>query len=184
MSEYQIEWDDTILREVVKNTKFLMPGWLIYLGSDNEGSGAPTLHIVSYTPNSYKPEEMIGVNHSFLVPMADYNQRNWEAWVRARYEDVWSHEINEMLLFDGVRKFAPHHGNQENPYITWHIGDVEDTDVPAGKSKEEHHRSRHENFQRLKTFAATRRSSVLEGRSDEFQQGLERAIDMINDPRE
>lgn len=131
----EINWNPTILKEVVDRVQYLMPGWQIYLGRDNEGDAAPALHIISWTPNSYHPEKMIGVNHSFLIPLASYNARTWKVWVFECYMKVWRHELGEMLLFDGVREFAPHHGNGEDPYITWHIGDVADTRVRAGEEK-------------------------------------------------
>lgn len=132
-----INWKPDDLQRIVDGTRFLMPGWRIWLGDDNETGEAPTLHIASYTINSYHPEEMIGVNHSFLVPLATYNDRTWKAWIRECYEKVWRHEIGEMLLFDGVREFAPHHGNGEDPYMVWHNGDTVDTQVRAGEDKPE-----------------------------------------------
>lgn len=124
-----------VLAEVVKCTKYLMPGWQIYLGTDNEEGKHPCLHIVSCTPDSYHPERMMRVNHSFLVPPATYNARTWKAWIFECVMKVWRHEVGEMLLFDGVREFAPHHGNGEDPYMTWHIGDLRDTQVRAGEDK-------------------------------------------------
>lgn len=125
------------LKALVKKTNFVWPGWLIYLGVDNEGSGAAVLHIVSHTPNSYKPEENISVNHSFLVPLADYNERTWKAWIFECFLKVWRHETGEMLEFNGVKEFAPHHADGEDPYITWHVGDLDDTRVRAGESKDQ-----------------------------------------------
>lgn len=135
MMDEMSNWEPPGLSEIVKSVKYLMPGWMIYLGRDNEGGGWLTLHIVSHTPNSYDPSKTIRVNHSFLVPMATYNSRTWKAWIRDCYAKVWDHEIGEMLLFDGVREFAPHHGNGEDPYRVWHVGDVADTQVPAGSDK-------------------------------------------------
>ena len=125
----------TGLEEIVKSCRIVWPGWQLYLGHDNEGTGYPVLHFVSHTPDSYKPDQMIRVNHSFLVPMASYNERVWKAWIMERFCDVWRHEAGEMLLFNGVREFAPHHGNGEDPYITWHVGDLADTRVKAGDDK-------------------------------------------------
>lgn len=131
-----VEWDDAPLRDVVSSTRFLWPGWMQYLASDNEGSGAPTFHIVSCTPNSYKLDETIRVNHSFLVPIATYNARTWRAWIHECYLKVMAHEVGEMLLFNGVREYGPHHGNGEDPYRVWHVGDLEDTRVKAGETKD------------------------------------------------
>lgn len=135
-----LEWEPPGLREIVLSASF-MPGWAIYLGRDNEGGGWLTLHILSYTLNSYPEQaedlgsEMISVNHSFLVPMATYNERTWKAWIRDCYSKVWDHEIGEFLQFDGVREFAPHHGNGEDPYRVWHVGDLADTQVKSGEFK-------------------------------------------------
>jgi hypothetical protein len=128
------DWEPPGLREIVDSILY-MPGWDVYLGRDNEGGGWLVLHIISCTPNSYNPEETIQVNHSFLVPMATYNARTWKAWIRDCYSKVWDHEIGEFLLFGGVREFAPHHGNGEDPYRVWHVGDLEDTHVSAGEDK-------------------------------------------------
>lgn len=133
--------DDTLLllERIVKSVNYKMPGWMIYLGGDNEGNDWLTLHIVSFTPDSYQDgNEMVRVNHSFLVPPATYNERTWKAWILERYMDVWRHETGELLEFDGIKEFAPHHGNHENPYITWHIGDREDTRVRSGETKEQY----------------------------------------------
>lgn len=134
MSENKDEWEPPGLRAIVDAVTY-MPGWMIYLGRDNEGDGWLCLHIVSSTPDSYQPGRNIRVNHSFLVPMATYNERTWKAWIRDCYEKVWLHETGEFLKFDGVREFAPHHGNGEDPYLVWHVGDVADTQVRAGDDK-------------------------------------------------
>jgi hypothetical protein len=123
------------LEDIVKSASIVFPGWLIYLGRDNDGGGWPVLHFVSNTPDSYNPDEWIRVNHSFLVPMATYNERTWQSWIFERYCDVWRHEAGESLMFNGVRMFAPHHANGENPYITWYVGDYADTRVKAGDDK-------------------------------------------------
>lgn len=130
-----IEWDSGVLARVVSNTRFIWPGWMIYLYVDNEGSGAPCLHIVSQTVDSYKTVDIIKVNHSFLVPLATYNERTWLAWVHECYLKVMAHEVGEALLYKGVREYGPHHGNGEDPYRVWHVGDLEDTKVSAGEDK-------------------------------------------------
>lgn len=123
------------LKEIVNETKIVWPGWEVFLGRDNEDTGYPVLHIVSDTWDSYDTTKRMRVNHSFLVPMASYNARVWEAWIMERLCDVFRHEAGEILLIDGVRKFAPHHGNGEDPYITWYVGDLADTRVKAGNPK-------------------------------------------------
>lgn len=124
------------LRPIVEATKYIMPGWRVFLGGDNEDPDIPALHVISYTIDAYHPERMSSVNHSFLVPLGSYNARNWKIWIRDCIAKVWEHEINEMLLFNGVREFAPHHGNGEDPYRTWLVGDLADTQVRAGETKD------------------------------------------------
>lgn len=129
-------WEPPGLRRIVGGIEF-MPGWDIQLRRDfGEETSPLVLFIWSLTPNSYHPERDIKVRHSFLVPMATYNERTWKAWIRECYEKVWRHEIGEFLKFDGVREFAPHHGNGEDPYMVWHVGDLADTQVAAGNFKE------------------------------------------------
>jgi hypothetical protein len=127
-------WEPPGLRDLVASIRYI-PGWDVYLAKDNEGGGWLCLHIVSSTPDSYEPTQTIRVNHSFLVPMASYNERTWKAWILDRYVDVWRHETGEFLTFAGIREFAPHHGNGEDPYRTWHVGDLADTQVRAGDTR-------------------------------------------------
>lgn len=132
------QWEPPELRRIVDSIEY-MPGWLAYLGRANEGGGqepqALTLHIVSETPDSYQTSRTMRVNHSFLVPLATYNERTWKAWLFDRFVDVWRHETGEFLKFSGTREFAPHHGNGEDPYRTWHVGDLADTRVRAGEAR-------------------------------------------------
>jgi hypothetical protein len=125
------------LREIVKSVTY-MPGWLVYLDDDNDRRGFLTLHIVSSIPDSYDHDKKMRVNHSFLVPPTTWNERTWKAWIMERFVDVWRHETGEFLEFNGVKEFAPHHGDHEDPYITWHIGDFDDTRVRAGQTKEDY----------------------------------------------
>ena len=128
------DWEPPGLRDLVERLGY-KPFWTIFLGRDNEGGGWLTLHIVSSTANSYAPEETIRVNHSFLVPMATYNEATWLAWVFDRIRDVETHEAGEFFTVDGIRVFAPHHGNGEDPYRVWHVGDYADTRVRAGEDR-------------------------------------------------
>jgi hypothetical protein len=90
---------------------------------------------VSETPDSYDVRRVIRVNHSFLVPMATYNEQTWLAWIFDRVKDVETHEAGEFFMMDGVRVYAPHHGNGEDPYRTWFMGDYTDTRVKAGTQR-------------------------------------------------
>jgi hypothetical protein len=128
------DWEPPGLRQIVDSITYL-PGWMVYLGHNNEDGSWLCLHIVSATPDSYDQTRTVRVNHSFLVPMATYNERTWKAWIFDRCLDVWRHETGEFLQFSGVREFAPHHGNGEDPYRTWHVGDLADTRVKAGDAK-------------------------------------------------
>lgn len=124
------------LQELVASLTY-KPGWRFVLEErhDDDGSGGLTFAVISCTEDSRKPGQMIRVYHPFLVPPASYNRRCWVAWIRDRLADVENHELGEFLLVDGVREFGPHHGNGENPYIVWHVGDLEDTAIRAGDTK-------------------------------------------------
>lgn len=101
------------------------PGWTFYLENvvEADGSGGLQLHIVSDTENSFDFSKRIRVRHSFLVPAASYNRDVWVAWIFDRVRDVETHEAGEFFRVDGVRQFAPHHGNGEDPYRVWHVSD-------------------------------------------------------------
>ena len=128
------EWEPPGLRELVNRLTY-KPDWMIYLGRDNEEERWLTLHIVSDTLNSYDTSRKIRVNHSFLVPMATYNEATWLAWIFDRICDVEAHEAGEFFMLDGLRVHAPHHGNGEDPYRRWFMGDYADTRVRAGQEK-------------------------------------------------
>ena len=101
------------------------PGWEFYLQdhTNDDGSGGLALHIISDTLNSFNFTKRIRVNHEFLVPSASWNRDVWAAWIFDRLRDVHNHEAGEAFRINGVREFAPHHGNGEDPYRVWHVGD-------------------------------------------------------------
>lgn len=101
------------------------PGWMFFLERTEEpdGSGGLNLMIISDTENSLAFNKRIRVKHAFLVPPASYNRDVWAAWIFDRIRDVESHEAGEFFRIDGVREFAPHHGNGEDPYRVWHVSD-------------------------------------------------------------
>ena len=134
MPESGDKWEPPGLRDLTKRLTY-KPNWMIYLGTDNEDKKWLTLHIVSESPDSYNPKRTVRVNHSFLVPMASYNEANWLAWVFDRIKEVESHEAGEFFMMDRLRVFAPHHGNGEDPYRTWFVGDYADTRVKAGEER-------------------------------------------------
>lgn len=101
------------------------PGWSVWLTEEfaADGAGGLKLFIVSETLDSYNLERGIRVRHEFLVPRASYSRDVWAAWLFDRYRDVETHEAGEFFKIDGLREFAPHHGNGEDPYRVWHVGD-------------------------------------------------------------
>lgn len=121
------------LQELVSSITY-KPGWLVYLENEknDDGSGGLTLQIVSCTANSLAPESQIRVRHSFLVPPATYNRDTWAAWIFDRFRDVETHEAGEFFRINGLREFAPHHSNGEDPYRVWHIGDWETANKRSG----------------------------------------------------
>jgi len=112
------------LGDLVKSISY-KPGWMFYLEHEveDDGSGGLQLQIVSNTENSFHFDQRIRVRHSFLVPPASYNRDTWAAWLFDRVRDVETHEAAEFFRIDGVREFAPHHGNGEDPYRVWHVSD-------------------------------------------------------------
>lgn len=111
------------------------PGWSIWLGEElaDDGAGGLKLFIVSSSPDSYNTDRTIRVRHEFLVPRASYSRDVWAAWIFDRFRDVETHEAGEFFQIDGVREFAPHHGNGEDPYRVWHVGDYAATRKQAGQ---------------------------------------------------
>ncbi len=112
------------LADLVKAITY-KPGWMFFLDdvTEPDGSGGLALNIISETVNSFDFKRTIRVRHRFLVPAASYNRDTWAAWLFDRVRDVESHEAAEFFRIDGVREFAPHHGNGEDPYRVWHVSD-------------------------------------------------------------
>ena len=100
----------------------------------SDGSGGWTFSVVSCTEDSMKAGSTIRVQHCFLVPPAVYNRNTWVAWVFDRIRDVETHEAGEFFRVSGVREFAPHHSNGEDPYRVWHTGDYATAAKRAGDS--------------------------------------------------
>lgn len=121
------------LPELVKSLSY-KPGWEFSLKPFFEGHEERGLafYVISDTENSLDPSTRIRVRHEFLVPPASWNRDTWAAWILDRVGDVELHERNEFLRIDGVREFAPHHGNGEDPYRTWHVSDYETAKKRAG----------------------------------------------------
>lgn len=110
------------------------PNWQMYLAIDRaeDGAGGLTFFVVSDTENSLEPGKRIRVRHGFLVPPASYNRDTWAAWLFDRIRDVETHEAGEFFRLDGIREFAPHHGNGEDPYRVWHVSDYATADKSSG----------------------------------------------------
>ena len=112
------------LRALIESMTY-KPGWSMRLGVFREDGEARAwaFYVVSDTENSLDPKQRIRVQHEFLVPPASWSRNVWAAWLHDRIADVETHECNEFLRFADVREFAPHHGNGEDPYRTWHVSD-------------------------------------------------------------
>lgn len=123
MSE-NLPYEPPGLRDLI-GTLTYKPGWQMSLGlfrEDDEARGW-AFYVISDTEDSLNPERRIRVRHEFLVPPASWKRDVWAAWLLDRLGDVEMHERNEFFRLDGVREFAPHHGNGEDPYRTWHVSD-------------------------------------------------------------
>jgi hypothetical protein len=110
------------------------PGWTFSLGLFTEDGEARAwaFYVVSDTENSLDTSRRIRVRHEFLVPPASWNRDTWAAWLFDRVRDVETHEAAEFFRLDGVREFAPHHGNGEDPYRVWHVSDYATAAKKAG----------------------------------------------------
>lgn len=122
------------LRDIVESIDY-KPGWVFELGKavSREGMPAtPALYIISDTQDSFDFSRRRRIRHEFLVPPAVYSRNEWVAWIFDRVSSVETHEAGEFFRVNGVREFAPHHGNGENPYRVWHVSDWATADKSAG----------------------------------------------------
>lgn len=99
-------------------TRDVPPGDRFRLVRDDESNYA-VLYIFTVNPNTYRPEEMRHTRHEFVVPVATYHQEAWTRWVFDRFASIELHETCESFQVAGVRPYAPHHGNGEDPYAFW-----------------------------------------------------------------
>lgn len=112
------------LRALIESLTY-KPGWDFRLGvfTEDDEPRAWAFYVVSDTENSLDPARRIRVRHEFLIPPASWNRDTWAAWLFDRVRDVETHEAGEFFRLDGLREFAPHHGNGEDPYRVWHVSD-------------------------------------------------------------
>lgn len=102
----------------IEYTRDAPPGRRFQLVRD-DASNYAVLYVFTYQPNTYRPDEMRHTRHEFVVPVATYSQAAWTRWVFDRIASIELHETCESFLVDGVRVYAPHHGNGEDPYAFW-----------------------------------------------------------------
>jgi hypothetical protein len=99
----------------------------------NDPSNYAVLYVFTYNPNTYRPEEMRHTRHEFIVPVATYHKAAWTRWVFDRIASIEHHETCESFQVDGVRIYAPHHGNGEDPYAFWPGGTAEQKSKSPGE---------------------------------------------------
>lgn len=127
-------WDE--LDRCVRNLTYT-DGSRFRLHRDDESNYA-VLYVFLHAPNSYRGEPGNRVDrytrHEFVVPVATYNYENWRRWVYERLRAAAMHEVDEWFMDDGVRVFAPHHGNGEDPYVSWQLGTQEQVSKAPGEA--------------------------------------------------
>lgn len=126
MTKRENTWD--ILEEVLNSTEFKReplpdgdPRFWFWRNSDDTFA---QLNIYTYNPNTYKEGEMRHTRHEFIVPAATYHRQGWIRWLFDRILSVDAHETTEHFFVDGVRVYAPHHGNGWDPYTFWPGHDI------------------------------------------------------------
>jgi hypothetical protein len=95
-------------------------GWEFLLADEldrGQGSKGTTLIITVTTPDSYRPEHTISVNHYMLVPPASYDARSWTWWLFQQIGLVEQHERMEFFHIDGKPVYPPAHGPGNDPYL-------------------------------------------------------------------
>jgi hypothetical protein len=99
-------------------------GWRVWLQDieRDPGSRGLTLVVQRCGPDTYHPENIIGVNHYFPVPPATFDERSWRRWLFDRLGDVDTHERCEDFIIDGERPLAPAHAPGNNPYLVLEYG--------------------------------------------------------------
>jgi len=114
-------------------TRDIEPGWRRFqLVRDDEANYA-VLYIFTHNPNTYRPDEIRHTRHEFVVPVATYHKDAWTRWVFDRIVSIEIHETCESFQVNGVRIYAPHHGNGEDPYAFWPGGTAEQKSKAPGE---------------------------------------------------
>lgn len=90
------------------------------------------LYIYTHNPDTYDRSRMRLTRHEFVVPVATYHQGAWTRWVFDRIASIELHETCESFQVNGVRIYAPHHGNGEDPYAFWPGGTAEQKSKAPG----------------------------------------------------
>ncbi len=130
----------TPLAELVEKLEYRKDrGWEVRLEARDRGQGSSGLTLVVQRcgPDSYNPDQILRVNHFFIVPAAAYDMRSWRRWLFDRLGDVDTHERMEDFKFvipgDGAqtpdfveRPYAPHHQPGADPYQIFELGTREE----------------------------------------------------------
>lgn len=88
----------------------------------DDASNYAVLYIFTWNKNTYDQNLMRCTRHEFVVPVATYHKAAWHRWVFDRIASIEQHETCESYLVNGVRIYAPHHGNGWDPYTVWYDG--------------------------------------------------------------
>jgi hypothetical protein len=122
-------WPDELEDLVSKCT--YRKSWTVDLEHTDRGQGSQglTLTITTWTVNSYRQDEHMGVRHLFIVPAAAYDRRSWQRWLFERFRDVESHEAAEFFTIDGAKPYAPLHLPGSDPYMIAEHASWEEVDT-------------------------------------------------------
>lgn len=113
---YDQAWDT--LQQVIDNLTYEDRS-RFELHRDDESNYA-VLYVFLHAPNTYREDRVDRYTcHEFVVPAATYDYANWRRWIFERLCSAAIHEVCEWFMDSGVRVFAPHHGNGEDPYVAW-----------------------------------------------------------------
>lgn len=114
-ASWPFELEDLVLRTQYR------PGWDFWLTKTDYDRGQDsiglTLIIAAKTINSYDHDISMIVNHLFIVPAASYDRDSWQRWLLEQCLLVERHEACEFFTIDGVKPYAPNHGEGRDPYV-------------------------------------------------------------------